>query len=120
MSPLLLACRRCFSPSSLLQVCAAALREELIEFGNNVDGRMREAQSHILDLERKILLLQEEFRKYKTYHELNYGKGRRRRRKGNCCSSPLFLESLLFLARRCCFTSSSLLFSRVLILLLIC
>ncbi|KAL1344661.1 hypothetical protein HN51_018527 [Arachis hypogaea] len=45
-------------------------REALMEFGNDADGRAREAQSRVLDLERELLLLQEEFRKYKTYHEL--------------------------------------------------
>ncbi|XP_015934814.1 uncharacterized protein LOC107460904 [Arachis duranensis] len=45
-------------------------REALMEFGNDADGRAREAQSRVLDLERELLLLQEEIRKYKTYHEL--------------------------------------------------
>ncbi|MED6155397.1 hypothetical protein PIB30_004829 [Stylosanthes scabra] len=45
-------------------------REALMEFGNDADERAREAQSRVLDLERELLLLQEEFRKYKSYHEL--------------------------------------------------
>lgn len=45
-------------------------REALMEFGNDADERAREAQSRVLDLERELLLLQDELKKYKRHHDL--------------------------------------------------
>ncbi|XP_061371783.1 uncharacterized protein LOC133314329 [Gastrolobium bilobum] len=45
-------------------------REALMEFGNDAEERAREAQSRVLMLERDLLLLENELKKYKHYHEL--------------------------------------------------
>ncbi|KAK7282839.1 hypothetical protein RIF29_11924 [Crotalaria pallida] len=45
-------------------------REALMEFGNDADERAREAQSRIVELERDLVLLEDELKKYKDHHEL--------------------------------------------------
>jgi len=40
-------------------------REALMEFGNEADERERQAQSRVLELERNLLLLMDELKKYK-------------------------------------------------------
>ncbi|ESW08281.1 hypothetical protein PHAVU_009G033700 [Phaseolus vulgaris] len=45
-------------------------REALMDFGNDADERAREAQSQVLDLQRDLLFMQNEVKKYKHHHEL--------------------------------------------------
>lgn len=45
-------------------------REALMEFGNDADERAREAQSHIFDLERNRILMENELNKYKNRQQL--------------------------------------------------
>ncbi|RDX89415.1 hypothetical protein CR513_28863, partial [Mucuna pruriens] len=45
-------------------------REALMEFGNDADERAREAQSRVLDLERDLLFMDNEFNKYRHRHQL--------------------------------------------------
>ncbi|KAE9603857.1 hypothetical protein Lal_00001842 [Lupinus albus] len=45
-------------------------REALMEFGNNADERAREAQQRVIELERDLLLLEDELKKYKHHDEL--------------------------------------------------
>lgn len=47
-------------------------REALMDFGNDADERAREAQSQVLDLQRDLLFMQNEVKKYKHHHELVY------------------------------------------------
>jgi len=45
-------------------------REALMEFGNDADERARKAQSQVLDLQRDLLLMQNELKKYKHHLKL--------------------------------------------------
>ncbi|CAJ2641192.1 unnamed protein product [Trifolium pratense] len=45
-------------------------REALMEFGNEADGREREAQSRVVELEQNLLLLVDELKKYKHQNDL--------------------------------------------------
>ncbi|PNY16662.1 SKIP interacting protein [Trifolium pratense] len=45
-------------------------REALMEFGNEADGREREAQSRVVELEQNLLLLVDELKKHKHQNDL--------------------------------------------------